>query len=110
MKRLKIILAALILSSAISAREYHVAKSGHDSNEGSRALPFLTMQAAADFARPGDVIIVHQGVYREHVNPPRGGSSDTSRIVYQSAKGERAEIRGSDRDLVILAGLRGRDQ
>ncbi len=96
MNGLKIIVAALILCNSVWAKEYHVSKSGHDSNEGSMDFPFLTIQAAADMARPGDVIMVHQGVYREHVNPPRGGTSDSSRIIYQSADGERAEIRGSE--------------
>ncbi len=96
MNGLKIIAATLILCNSLWAKEYHVSKSGHDSNEGSRALPFLTIQAAANIAWPGDKIIVHQGVYREHVNPPRGGTSDSSRIIYQAAEGERVEIRGSE--------------
>jgi len=95
-KRLTIILAALILGNSVLAKEYHVSKSGNDSNEGTKASPFLTIQTAANIAQPGDIIIVHQGIYREHVNPPRGGTSDTNRIIYQSAKGERAEIRGSE--------------
>ena len=55
-----------------------------------------TIQRAADLAQPGDVITVHAGVYRERVSPPRGGESDTKRIVYQAASGEKVEIKGSD--------------
>ena len=36
------------------------------------------------------------GVYRERVNPPRGGESDTKRIVYQAASGEQVVITGSE--------------
>ncbi|HNY29177.1 MAG TPA: right-handed parallel beta-helix repeat-containing protein, partial [Candidatus Sumerlaeota bacterium] len=39
---------------------------------------------------------VHEGVYRERVNPPRGGESDAKRIVYQAASGEKVEIKGSE--------------
>jgi len=52
--------------------------------------------AAAMVARPGDVITVHQGIYRERINPPRGGTSDTKRIVYRAAKGEEVWIKGSE--------------
>lgn len=45
---------------------------------------------------PGDVITVHAGIYREWVNPPRGGESDAKRITYQSAKGEKVIITGSE--------------
>ena len=31
------------------------------------------------FVRPGDTITVHAGVYRERVNPPRGGTSEEIR-------------------------------
>ena len=46
-----------------------------NSNPGSKSAPLRTIQRAADLARPGDVITVHEGIYRERVNPPRGGTS-----------------------------------
>ena len=79
-----------------SAKEFHVSVNGDDSNQGSASKPFKTISAAARVAQAGDVITVHQGTYRELVNPPRGGESDARRITYQSAKGERVEIKGSE--------------
>ena len=58
--------------------------------------PLRTIQRAADLAQPGDVITVHEGVYRERVNPPRGGTSDKKRITYQAARGEKVVITGSE--------------
>jgi len=78
------------------AKEYHVSKTGNDSNNGSAAKPFKTISAAAQIAQPGDKITVHRGVYRERINPPRGGTSDKKRIVYQAAPGEDVIIKGSE--------------
>ena len=89
-------LMALTLSLSISAKEYHVAKSGDDSNNGNVATPFLTIQKAADMAQPGDLVIVHKGVYRERISPARGGESDEKRIVYRAASGEEVLIKGSE--------------
>jgi len=86
----------LILHWSLSAKEIHVAKTGNDSNPGTLESPFLTIQAAADIAGPGDIITVHEGVYRERVLPPRGGDSDTKRIVFQTSEGEKVEIKGSE--------------
>ncbi|MCX6972442.1 MAG: carbohydrate-binding protein [Verrucomicrobia bacterium] len=77
--------------------EYHVSVSGNDANAGSVASPFKTISKAADLAQPGEVITVHEGVYRERINPPRGGTSDEKRIVYQAAPGEQVVIKGSER-------------
>jgi hypothetical protein len=96
MKRLQLLLTTLIITITLSAKEYHVAKTGNDKNPGTQEAPFLTIQAAANIAQPGDVITVHEGVYREWVKPPRGGNSDFERIVYQAADGEKAEIKGSE--------------
>jgi alpha-N-arabinofuranosidase len=78
------------------AAHYHASPSGHDSNDGSRSSPFKTISAAARVAHPGDAIIVHEGIYRERVNPPRGGTSDDRRITYLAAPGERVVIKGSE--------------
>ncbi len=56
-----------------------------------------TIQRAADLAQPGDTIIVRAGIYRESVSPPRGGTSNSGRIVYEAAPGEKVIITGSDR-------------
>lgn len=79
-----------------SRKEYHVSVKGDDRNDGSLARPFKTIMAAANRVMPGDVITVHGGVYREQITPPRGGHSETERIVYQAAKGEKVTIKGSE--------------
>lgn len=81
---------------AIRAAELHVATTGKDDNPGTQAAPLRTIQRAADLAQPGDVITVHEGVYRERIAPPRGGRSDAERITYQAAPGEKVEIKGSE--------------
>ena len=58
--------------------------------------PLKTISAAAELAQPGDTIIVHEGIYREEVNPPRGGTSDSERIVYTAAPGAKVVIKGSE--------------
>lgn len=92
-------LAACLLSAAAvvaQGAEIHVSTRGNDSNRGSRSSPLRHIQSAADIARPGDVITVHEGVYRERINPPCGGESDIKRITYQAARGEEVVIKGSE--------------
>jgi hypothetical protein len=96
MKRLQFVLILLAIGITVSANEFHVAKTGNDQNKGTQESPFLTIQKAAGVARPGDVITVHEGVYRERVIPTRGGTSGTERIVYQVAKTETVEVKGSE--------------
>ena len=90
------ILITVFIAGGLRAAEFHVASDGNDAGDGSNATPFRTIQRAADVAQPGDVITVHEGVYRERVNPPRGGESDVKRIVYQAALGEKVVITGSE--------------
>ena len=90
------LLSALVASPNLQAAEFHVATSGSDAHSGTAKEPFRTLQHAADLAQPGDVITVHAGIYRERVNPPRGGSSDQRRITYQTAPGEKVVLTGSE--------------
>ena len=78
------------------AAEFHVVPTGNDANAGTQAAPLRTIQHAADLAQPGDVVTVHEGIYREQVSPPRGGMSDAKRITYQAAPGEKVVITGSE--------------
>lgn len=67
------------------AREYHVSVNGSDDHDGSADRPFKTISSAGRVTRAGDTITVHEGIYRERINPPRGGTSDDKRIVYRAA-------------------------
>ena len=91
---LTIVLAICVLTGC--ATTYHVSTAGLDINPGTQSKPFKTISAAAKVAQAGDMITVHEGVYRERVNPPRGGTSDDKRITYQAAKGEKVVIKGSE--------------
>lgn len=96
MKLLALLLLLSVVSSAFAA-EFHVSSfKGDDSATGSAAKPFKSIMAAAHKAQPGDTVIVHAGIYREQVVPPRGGESDARRITYQAARGEQVIISGSE--------------
>ena len=62
--------------------EYHVKQNGQ--GEGG-TLP--TLAAAVAIARPGDIVIVHEGIYPAGFKPPAG-------TTWQAADGERAVIDG----------------
>lgn len=99
MKLLKGILCVLFITSNIiaEAKEFHVSqKEGNDKHKGTSSHPFKTISAAAKLAKAGDVIMVHEGIYRERVDPLYGGENDLKRITYQAVKGEKVVIKGSE--------------
>ena len=75
---------------------YYVSINGNDINSGSIENPLRTIQAAANVAKSGDVITIFEGVYRERIDPPRGGKSFLEPIIYQAAPGEHVVIKGSE--------------
>ncbi len=94
---IKICLSLLLLTALqVYAGDLHVSVTGSDMHPGTKEQPLRTIQHAAMLSQPGDTITVHAGIYRERINPPRGGESDSVRIVYRAAPGEKVEIRGSE--------------
>jgi alpha-N-arabinofuranosidase len=93
---LSLLFMGLLAEPFTCAREIDVSVDGNDSNDGSVQHPLKTISAAAGVAQPGDVVTVHAGIYRERIDPPRGGTSDGRRIVYQAAPREKVEITGSE--------------
>ncbi len=86
----------LVFSFIVQAKEYHVSKKGNDFNDGSIEAPFKTISKAAKIAQPGDIITVHEGVYREWVDPAYGGMNDRNRVIYRAAENEEVWIKGSE--------------
>jgi len=90
-------------------KKYHVdARSAlaADTNSGTIDRPFKTIGRAAALLQPGECVVVHAGIYRECVRPPRGGAS-TERMIGYLAEGdvivtgsEPAEARWSTVDAV----------
>lgn len=81
----------------MSGKTYHVSKNGKRNATGTKNDPFLTINQGASVATAGDTVIVHEGVYREWVNPMNKGLSNTKRITYQAAENEKVVIKGSER-------------
>ena len=62
------------LGAVLQAAEFHVATIGSDANNGTAKAPLRTIQHAADLSQPGDVVTVHEGVYRDRIIPRAGAS------------------------------------
>ncbi|HZI34029.1 MAG TPA: DUF1565 domain-containing protein, partial [Candidatus Binatia bacterium] len=69
---------------------------GSDSAAGSGQAPFATLGKAAAEARPGDVVMVADGVYHETLAPQRSGKKDAP-ITFVAAPGSHPVVTGCDR-------------
>ncbi len=67
-----------------------------DDNPGTEEAPFLTIQAAAEVVEPAEKVLIKSGIYRELVQPRRGGNGADEMISYEAAPGADAIIRGSE--------------
>jgi hypothetical protein len=81
-------------SGIYPADSYYVAKSGSDSNPGTEAQPWLTIQKAASTLVAGDTVYVRQGTYKERVVPAHSGDPDNW-ITYRISPGETVIIDGT---------------
>ena len=66
-----------------------------DSNPGTREMPFLTINKAAQVLQPGERVVISTGVYRERVDPARGGAAPDRMISYEAAPGATVVVKGS---------------
>ena len=82
----------------VYSQTYHVAqqhRNASDDNPGTKALPFRTINHAAQVLRPGERVIVAAGTYRERVRPARGGTGPDKMISYEAAPGATVIVTGS---------------
>src|ERR1700721_1181770 len=88
------VLFASISLCAQTGATYYVSTSGSDSNPGTLAAPWLTIQKAANTATAGATVYVFGGVYTEIVSFPNSGTAKAP-ITFQSYPGQTAIIDGT---------------
>ena len=87
--------AAVAVISLGTGPAFYVATTGNDSNDGSFAAPWRTIQHAANTAVAGDTVYVMGGVYNEIVTFPNSGSAASGYITFESYPGQTAIIDGT---------------
>ena len=112
-----VIATGLQIPLASAASSYYVATNGDDSNPGTEAQPFRTINRGASVLSPGDTLYVRGGTYHEQVVIPHSGTASNP-ITVSAYPGENPVIDGQDNipgdweylvrltgDYIILDGL-----
>lgn len=79
---------------------YYTSTVGNDSNPGTKAKPFRTIQHGVDQLATGDRLLVRGGVYRETVVVTHQPTQPRTRIIIANYPGEKPVI---DRSIPALA-------
>jgi hypothetical protein len=90
-----VVLALTHSLAAQTGTNFYVSKKGSNSNPGSIAAPWLTIQHAANSVTAGATVYVLGGIYNESVNFPSSGTASAP-ITFQSYPGHTAVIDGTD--------------
>ncbi len=78
---------------------YYVAPDGDDTHSGlSRDAAWRTLNHAAGMVRPGDTVLIGEGIYREMVRMRVTGEKD-ARIAFKAHPGEKVVIDGKGKTL-----------
>ena len=81
------------VEAVTEARIYWVALSGNDANDGSRDLPFATIQRAIDQAKPGTTIHVGPGTFYERISFTKPGEDGQPITLRGSTEGDKKSTR-----------------
>jgi hypothetical protein len=93
MNRIILILLMMLLPGvSVFGATFYVATTGSDSNPGTQSQPWRTIQHAANMVHGGDTVIVEDGAYAEAVSISTGGTSEATRVTFQSHNKWRAKI------------------
>jgi hypothetical protein len=92
MKSLSLVVLFVCVSAAFgqSNSSFYVSTAGADSNPGTQAAPWRTLQHAADTVRAGSTVSVRGGVYEELVSIKASGNATDGFITFRSYSGETA--------------------
>ncbi|HTO04885.1 MAG TPA: hypothetical protein VL069_14330, partial [Opitutus sp.] len=71
------------------------AEAADDAGPGTSERPFKSVNRAAQVLQPGERVVIAAGVYRESVQPARGGTGPDAMISYEAAPGAKVMIKGS---------------
>ncbi|WP_339323305.1 right-handed parallel beta-helix repeat-containing protein [Paenibacillus sp. FSL W8-0194] len=82
-------------AAADGTAEYYVSPNGNDSNAGTLASPWKTLQHAADVATPGSKVYVRGGVYNQKLKITRSGSAEQGTITFSNYDNEVPIIDGT---------------
>ncbi|MDD5706635.1 MAG: right-handed parallel beta-helix repeat-containing protein [Kiritimatiellae bacterium] len=78
---------------------YHVAQqhpAADDDNDGSENRPFLTIRKAAELAGAGEMVLIHEGEYRETVIPHGSGEADDRVLCFKGVDTETVVVTGAE--------------
>jgi Right handed beta helix region len=84
---------------------FYVSTTGNDSNPGTQAAPWRTVQHAADTARAGGAVEVRGGVYEELVSINASGNASEGYITFRSYPGETAILDATHLTLTGRTGI-----
>ena len=98
MKNLSIlaVLLALLLCLLAFATDYYVATDGNDSNPGTLAEPFATIQKAADEMSAGDTCYIRTGSYHETATMQSKNGTAANPITFTNYQDEVVELNGTE--------------
>ncbi len=85
-------------TASVEGKTYYVAQkhpAASDNGTGSVVAPFKTVSKAAEIAKPGDTVIVKEGIYRETLRPKNSGTANAP-ITFMAAEGENVVISAAD--------------
>ncbi|RPI29585.1 MAG: hypothetical protein EHM61_01125 [Acidobacteria bacterium] len=107
MKSVGILALALTLSAAATeAATYYMSPTGYDSYPGTSSQPWQKFSRAWKSVKPGDTLVLHDGVYPDSIEPPFGGKAD-SPITIRALNDGKAVVDGENvRTPVLLRSYR----
>jgi parallel beta-helix repeat protein len=85
-----------LLCSGVRADTMYVSLFGKDTDAGTAAAPWRTIQHGVDALKPGDTLLIGPGIYREQVEIKNGGTAQAP-ITLMAVPGAHVIVSGADR-------------